>query len=346
MELDQNTLLLFSPFHRNVGNPYQYEIHTQKNLEDFIIRNNGINDCSASVYSQDSTIDKIWFDFDGIGALDEARTLYKFLRDINCKVLPIISGRKGIHLHLILSSNTKVNSEIAKEVLMDLIILIISNGLGLRDWKQKTTLDWSKLGATTCTCRIPNTLRPPANTTWCSYLPEDWDKLSDGDVWDYSKSPHSFDYSGKIYSIDELSSNLSKLPTQTFTGRRSSFQNESRFEKQPEFEPSLFFKDMSLPDLLKALEKIMRPCLFRHITSSKPRNDARVATVLDLLAAGLLPKEILAIFSKLNWDKYDEQLTSSKVMYIAERFYGDQDLSPYSCARLRQINLPKVCCVE
>ena len=122
MELDQNTLLLFSPFHRNVGNPYQSEIQNQKDFEDFIIRNNGINDCSASVYSQDSTIDKIWFDFDGVGAIDEARRLYKFLCGMGCKVLPIISGRKGIHLHLLLSSNIKVDSEIAKEVLMDIII--------------------------------------------------------------------------------------------------------------------------------------------------------------------------------------------------------------------------------
>ena len=116
-------------------------------------------------------------------------------------------------------------------------------------------------------------------------------------------------------------------------------------EKQPEFEPVLFEK-ASRSETIKLLEKIMRPCLFRHIISSRPRNDARVASVLDLLAVGLLPKEILTIFAKLNWDKYDEKITSSKVMYIAERFYGNQDLSPYSCARLRQINLPKVCCVE
>ena len=344
MHIDQNTLNLFSPFQRNVGNPYQFGIKSQKDFEDFIIRNNGINDCSASVYSQDSTIDKIWFDLDGVGALDEARRLYKFLREINCKVLPIISGRKGIHLHLLLSSNVKVNSESAKEILMDTIILIISNGLGLRDWKQPTTLDWSKLGATNVTCRIPNTLRPPANTTWSSYLPENWNELSDADVWDYSKSPHSFDYTGEIYSIDELSSKLEILPnSHSFTRSRGS--SEQRFEKQPEFEPVLF-GTMERSELVKALEKIMRPCLFRHIISSRPRNDARVASVLDLLSVGLLPKEILTIFSKLNWDKYDEQITSSKVMYIAERFYGNQDLSPYSCARLRQINLPKVCCVE
>jgi|GEM_PF-1694064 len=345
MELDRNTLQIFSPFQRNVGNPAQFGIKNQKDFENFIIRNNGINDCSASVYSPESTIDKIWFDFDGVGAIAEARILYKFLRDINCKVLPIISGRKGIHLHLLLSSNVKANSESAKEILMDTIILIISNGLGLRDWKQPTTLDWSKLGATNVTCRIPNTLRPPANTTWSSYLPHDWDTLTESQIWDYSKSPHSFDYPGKIYSIEEISEQLGELPNNTKFGRWSSSQNELQFEKQPEFEPVLF-ETMERPELVKALEKIMRPCLYRHIISSKPRNDARVASVLDLLAVGLLPKEILTIFSKLNWEKYDEQITSSKVMYIAERFYGNQDLSPYSCAKLRQINLPKVCCVE
>ena len=345
MFLDQNTLQLFSPFQRNVGNPYQFPIKTQEDFEDFLVRNNGIKDCSASVYSQESTIDKIWFDFDGVGALDEARRLYKFLRGLDCKVFPIISGKKGIHLHLLINSNVKVNSSISKETLMDIIIIIISKGLGIKDWKQPTTLDWSKLGATNVTCRIPNTLRPPANTTWSSYLPENWNELSDADVWDYSKSPHSFDYSGKIYSIDELSSNIGEVPQSNLSSRLSSRQNEPQFEKQPEFEPVLFEK-ASRSETIKLLEKIMRPCLFRHIISSRPRNDARVASVLDLLAVGFLPKEILTIFAKLNWDKYDEKITSSKVMYIAERFYGNQDLSPYSCARLRQINLPKVCCVE
>ena len=340
--LAHNTLRLFSPFQRNVGNPQQYPIYSQKDFEDFIIRNNGIKDCSSSVYSQESTIDKIWFDFDGIGAIDEARKLYAFLRGLDAMVFPIISGKKGIHLHLLLNTNVKANSDNAKEILMDTIILIISNGLGLRDWKQPTTLDWSKLGAINVTCRIPNTLRPPANTTWSSYLPQNWNQLTETEIWDYAKSPHSFNYTGQVFTPDQLSSKLDELEVNF---KFSSGAVTTQFAEEPTF-PSTMFEKMSQKDLVKALEKIMRPCLYRHIISSNPRNDARVAVVLDLLAVGLRPQEILTIFNKLKWDKYDEGITKSKVMYIADRFYGEQTLTPYSCAKLRQINLPRVCCVE
>ena len=84
MEIDKNTFLLFSPFNRNVGNPYQFGIKSQKDFEDFLIRNNGLNDCSASVYADDGVIDKIWFDFDGEGAIEEAKKLYDYLKFLEC----------------------------------------------------------------------------------------------------------------------------------------------------------------------------------------------------------------------------------------------------------------------
>ena len=87
MNIDNTTLELFSPFNRNVGNPYQFPIRTRKDFEDFIIRNNGINDCSASLYANNGTIDKVWFDFDGEGANDEAKKLYDYLKSFDAKVM-------------------------------------------------------------------------------------------------------------------------------------------------------------------------------------------------------------------------------------------------------------------
>lgn len=341
MEIDKNTFLLFSPFNRNVGNPYQFPINNQQDFENFLIRNNGIHDCSASVYANDGVIDKIWFDFDGEGAIKEAKQLYDYLKFLECKVIPVISGKKGIHLHLLVNSTVSVNDDDARIQLMDACQSIIKNGLGIKDWKQKTTLDWQKLGAITSTCRIPNTMRPPENTTWCSYLPEDWSKLSNNDIWDYAKNSHSFDYTGEVYNlsffIDKNSSEFSRYSKKrqvhdVYSGAHRTLENTSSSYKIPE-------------DLKAFLEPLMRPCLFRHIFRANPSNAVRVAATIDFVDSGLTAEQILEIYSRLSWENYNEEVTKEKVGYIADRIYNN-DLNAYSCSKLRFLKIPRLCCYD
>jgi len=342
--IDNNTFLLFSPFNRNVGNPYQFAINSQKDFEDFLIRNSGLNDCSASVYADDGVIDKIWFDFDGDGAIEEAKKLYDYLKFLECKVIPVISGKKGIHLHLLVSSTLPVNDYETRVKLMDACQSIISNGLGIKDWKQKTSLDWSKVGAIKSTCRIPNTLRPPGNTTWCSYLPENWSELSNNDIWDYSKSPHSFEYTGEVYNlaffIDKNSSELFK-PRQRAKGTYAT--NSIIYDSNVLY--AAFAVPKNKKELTPFLEQLMRPCLFRHIFRANPGNDVRVATTIDLVESGLSVNQILEIYSMLDWENYNEGITKEKVEYIADRIHNN-DLNAYSCSKLRFLQIPRLCCYD
>lgn len=352
MNIDNTILQLFSPFKRNVGNPYQFPIRTQKDFEDFLIRNNGLNDCSASVYADDGVIDKIWFDFDGEGAIEEAKQLYDYLKFLECKVIPVISGKKGIHLHLLVNSTLSVNEYDARVQLMDACQSIIANGLGIKDWKQKTTLDWSKVGAIKTTCRIPNTMRPPENTTWCSFLPEDWSSLSNNDVWDYAKSPHTFNYSGNIYSLAffvdsiKLSSSSNKFSSRFSRNYETrSIQNATSLPQGERF-VSYRIPETDIDGLKKFLEPLMRPCLHKHLFTDNPNNAVRVASTIDFLGIGLSPDQILNIFSRLNWTNYNEGITKEKVTYIADRHFNN-DINSYSCTKIHTIlQLPRSYCYD
>jgi len=352
MNIDNTTLQLFSPFKRNVGNPYQFPIETQKDFEDFLIRNNGLNDCSASVYADDGVIDKIWFDFDGEGAIEEAKLLYDYLKFLECKVIPVISGKKGIHLHLLVNSTLSVNEHDARVQLMDACQSIIANGLGIKDWQQKTTLDWSKVGAIKTTCRIPNTMRPPENTTWCSFLPENWSSLSNNEIWDYAKSPHTFDYGGNIYSLaffvdsTKLSSSSSKFSSRFNKNHVMSNAKVIRPSSSQDDAFVSYTTPDSIDDLKVFLEPLMRPCLHNHLFTDNPNNAVRVASTIDFLDIGLSPDHILNIFSRLGWTNYNEGITKEKVTYISDRYFNN-DINSYSCTKIHTIlQLPRSYCYD
>ena len=331
MKINSTTLQLFSPFARTVGNPVQYPINNQNEFEYFLDKNNGIKDCSSSVYANDEKIDKVWFDFDGKNSFEEAKKVYKYLKAKNAKCIPVISGKKGIHLHLLVKSNVYIESANAKAILMDVETTIVHEALGIKDWSQETALDWTKAGVIHATCRIPNTLRPPQNKTWCSYLPEDWDDMSTYDLWTYAKQPNEFSYTGKI------------LPIETFISETPVFQ---AIKTQSQINETYSQNKIAIPDnMSEFLKKVMRPCLYRHILSKNPNHNVRVAATIDFLHAGFSPEEIIQIYSKCGWSNFNEGITKEKINYLAQRVYND-DMSAYSCQKLRIMKVPRVCCVD
>ena len=331
MKINSTTLQLFSPFARTVGNPVQYPINNQSEFEYFLDKNNGIKDCSSSVYANDGKIDKVWFDFDGKNSFEEAKKVYKYLKTKNAKCIPVISGKKGIHLHLLVKSNVHIESANAKAILMDVVTTIMHEALGIKDWSQETALDWTKAGVVHATCRIPNTLRPPQNKTWCSYLPENWDDMSTYDLWTYAKQPNEFSYTGKV------------LPIETFISETPLFQAT---EIQSQISDVYTKNSITIPDnMTEFLKKVMRPCLYRHILSKNPNHNVRVAATIDFLHAGFSPEEIIKIYSKCGWSNFNEGVTKEKINYLAQRVYND-DMSAYSCQKLRILKIPRVCCVD
>ena len=93
------------------------------------------------------------------------------------------------------------------------------------------------------------------------------------------------------------------------------------------------------------LKKVMRPCLYRHILSKNPNHNVRVSATIDFLHAGFSPEEIIKIYSKCGWSNFNEGVTRDKINYLAQRVYND-DMSAYSCQKLRILKVPRVCCVD
>ena len=104
---------------------------------------------------------------------------------------------------------------------------------------------------------------------------------------------------------------------------------------------------MRIPDNMQEfLKKVMRPCLYRHIISKNPNHYVRVSATIDFLHAGFSPTEILTIYSKCGWSNFNSNITKEKITYLAQRVLKYNDLSPYSCQKLRVMKVPRMCCVD
>ncbi|MBU2613808.1 hypothetical protein KJ925_05150 [Patescibacteria group bacterium] len=313
MELDYTTRLLFSPFlDREVANPKRAVINTEKEFVDFIEMNNGRKDCYASLYTLGGTINKIFWDLDGKNALKDAKELYSFFISKNYKAIPIASGKKGFNIHLILRPIEYY--DLPKKLLTNAYLSIISDVFGERE----NTVDPHVIGDLRRVCRIPNTLRPPNNSCWCTYLPPDkFLNMSDENVAEHIKSPKTYSYDNGKY-----------LPVLT------DFKYEGR-------EVNISYSAIpagtgEIGDGNQYLKNILRPCLYRYIRYQNPYHFIRVATTIDLLDVGCTEHEILKIYSMLHWKDFDANITKYQIDTC-------KYLRKYSCKRLRAKGI-KGCC--
>jgi hypothetical protein len=187
--LDITTIRLFRPFNREVGK-HRFKIFSQSQFEDYVLRTSGKDDVYVSVYTLDRILDRLVFDFDGSSAYSEARRVYAWCLEQGFPTIPTISGSKGFHLYVLFKPLTVENP---KEFIMDKAVSVLNSALGVKRWDE-TSVDFHVVGNVSAMIRVPNTLRPPANVSYCSYLPKDWHLLSEEEVWHYSKYPHTVFY--------------------------------------------------------------------------------------------------------------------------------------------------------
>lgn len=317
--LDKTTLKLFGKFPREVGNPARTIVRNQKGLENFITNNNGLNDCFVSCYPESGELDKISFDLDGKGASSEAKQLYKELLSQDFFVVPVVTGKKGFHLHIRLTP--KEYNDDGKQLLLNATLKILEDAFGVNDKAELNckTVDSHSFGDIRQLIRIPNTLRPPENRNYCTYLPPDsFLDMTDEEIAEHMKSTHSYKFNNGDY-----------LPT----------LNEF---PETKVKSKIYLKEQIADDLKitaksRILKNVLRPCLYRHITSSNPRHDVRVAVTVDLLNF-FTPTQIFNMFHQLNWKDWDPKTTK----YQIEECRGYHS---YSCKTLIAKGLPKECCV-
>lgn len=322
MKLDPTTLTLFSPFEREVANPRRWRIHSKDEFIRFIENNSGRADCFSSIYPADGTIDKIYFDIDDpeglVACRDEAVQLYLWLKMEGYNVIPVLSGKKGFNHYLLLKPKQYENS---KELLTKATYSILCNAFGYDDETGEIKTDFvdpHPIGDVRRISRIPNTLRPPENLTWCTYLPYDWFKMTNAELVSQMKSPRTYEY-----DLDGTFPVLEDFP-----------DPPAEIMKRKIIESVEPAKPMKGNIFLKNL---LRPCLYRHMMSDHPRHSVRVASTVDLLGF-FEPRKILEMYRALNWTRWDPELTLDQI-------YSCRHLSPYGCKRLRQLGIPEACCI-
>lgn len=316
--LDKTTLKLFGKFPREVGNPARSVVYNLKGLENFIINNNGIHDCYASVYPLTGEIDKISFDADGKGALSESKQLYKNLRSQSFKVIPLVSGKKGFHLHALMKPK-KYNP--GKELLLNSTLKILEDAFGVNEKGELRckSIDSHTFGDVRQIFRIPNTLRPPENRNWCTFLPQDeFLDMTYIDVAEHMKTVHTYQYTGDL------------LPTlEEFPETKVKMKPITTIETDEE---------ITVGKGHPILKNVLRPCLYRHIRSSNPCHAVRVATTVDLLQF-FTSSEIFRMFGSLHWSDWNPETTRYQIDHC-------RGLQSFSCKTLKRKGIPRKCCVD
>jgi hypothetical protein len=301
---------LYPSFPREVGIPSRVLVNSRKEFIKTVTRFNGRTDVYASVYSADLTVDKLFYDFDGASAVREATEFFNFLTSKNLTVIPVHSGKRGVHLYVLLHPSPP-----DKDLLLSVMRGLVEDCFGR---ETPSSLDFHTIGNLRQLARVPNTLRVGFGT-YCVPLPPNWTDFRRDELLDYIKSPKT-----------EVKIEVKKFP------KLEDFGYKKEVKKVREVET---FKVKLVNG--EFFRQILRPCLWNRLHEPEPSHDVRVASTIDLINSGVSPDEILRFFSTLGWRDFDIEDTRYQIQHIASRKYHS-----YSCKRLRELKIPtRGCCL-
>lgn len=314
-------------------------------MEKYILNNHGIEDIYTSVYPSNFTLDKIFFDLDyGDDILGDAKKLYNWCLENKIQAVPVVSGN-GYRIHIYVITRPKIYGTEAKINLTRATFSILKEVYGpfkqishpnregklvrkLRTKERIIAPDPAVCGDLRRLNRLPNTLRPPQNLNYCTYLPPDkFMDMTKSDILSHQKSTHHYDY-----KIDYRKAPLLTSFEYDFEDTDNGF---TMWEPLPETEGAVL--GGSNPNIF--LKNILRPCLYRHITYIHPNHVSRTASAIDLLELGYTPEQITDLFSTLGWEDFEYNTTLRQVKSCRK-------YKPYSCRKLRDASIPIACCVH
>ncbi len=333
MRLAGTTLRLHSHYPIQVG-LNKRTIHSPIELQHYVESNNGISDCFASIGTLNFLLNKIYIDIDsprGVeGAFEEACKIHLWLIENGYDVIPVISGKKGFNEYILLKPKRYANKIEAKSLLKNATHWILCQifGYGRDNSIIKTdTIDPQIIGDVSRISRIPDTLRPPENLTWCTYLPLDFPDMDIGEVILLMKEPQMIEY--------DISMSLPTL--NDFPEAPENVRVTRKTKQKPittQHKGSVQIRDHSI------LKDLLRPCLYRHLMMRNPLDIVRVAVTADLQQF-FTRKEIFEMYKSLGWLDWDPQKTMHWIDSI-----GDRGLHPFGCKKLRELGIPNECCEE
>lgn len=324
MYVDDRTLDLFSPFPREVGNPYRRKIFSEEQFREFVQLNSGVSrDVFTSVYPSSRVVDKLFSDFDcstkkfpdlTMGEVyDDFCKFYGYLVDIGLHPLPMITGRKGYHLHLPLIPEKVTKQELWLATLSVLyesgLIWFDYNKDGIKEWHHSRAIDTSTIGDIEQLCRIPNTPRAPENVFWCTWLPSykhDIRDMSVGDTFTWAQRYHLRD--DKCIRTKTVR-HLITRDIDFFTDFKTQHGNITSI---------IDFEVLS--DREKMLHSMLRPfipnSIIARVIHPEADQDSRFVTALAMLESGLSVSFVVQLLSMIGWNDWSASITKYQVEQI------------------------------
>jgi hypothetical protein len=298
--LDQLTIQLFFPFQREVGRK-RLRVYNYNEFEKYVEETDGIDDCYASVYPLSKNIDRIVFDFDGLSSLYDAKKVFNWTIQKGIPSVPIITGRKGFQIHLLFKPSFMSSSSlkiITRRIIKDIF------------GEQKNSIDTHLVGNTSALCRIPNTLRPPENRTFATYLPKNFVNETEYDVFEHSKRKNVYDYA--ISHDYDITKEYGSLVYENDIDYSDKYLKSNIPPAETIIKPK---------DTIAFLSRLLTNKEIEDITFINPENRTRVRITIKLLDLGLHPEEIIYLYSNLSWADFNKKVTSYYVYQIASKYY-------------------------
>jgi hypothetical protein len=317
------TKLLFSPPNREVGNPTRMKVKSIKEIEDFVTLNNGVSRAMfCTVYDLRLIINKIFLDFDGPLARDAVEKILLYLYEISQEPLTTFSGEKGYHLWQVLKpmkNATPKDLEHATLCLLKDCDLLTSVGGHLSG----KPVDSTCIGDVRRFGRIPNTLRPPSNKYWCTWLPDTFLTWTPKRLLQWVKTPHYYD------DYPEAKLTLRDLQTHSYDDIRKEFLEHLNRTTQTYVSADVI-SNGSNGGTKELLVKWFSPFMARRIAQNivyvpEPEQTDRFIATKALMEAGFSHSTILNMFYKCGWIDFDVEITNKYILSIDQNKYVDRD---------------------
>ncbi len=305
--LDQMTSMLFADYPREVGKKRTL-CRTSHEFEQKIDLLNGVDECFTNVNPLNGSINKVFIDFDGQASLEEAQKLYTYMLSVGIPSIPIASGKKGVHLYALFKL---YNGEDTKEVLYKTTKSLIIKTFG-ESYKSQS-IDSHIIGDLRRLSRIPSTLRPPENCSFCTFLPPNkaFLEMKGADLKWYTKGVHI--YPKDAYNFENGIPTFAEHILPQVQAIKVEF-SETDSSQSPTCVDS------------EQLKTLLRPCLYRLITVAEPRHPVRLSATADLKRADFTTEEIVAMFRPLRWVDWSEEYTRYQISTTKPIYWDRQTM--------------------
>ena len=354
---------LFGEFPRAVGNPHQWVVHSEAEMDVFLDYNNGSNNCYSSIcsflpgkavadkvsYDLDSpTKESVFYDVEGehkkvemmrddsniadevLGDVcDEASLLARESMNNDIPIIGVFTGM-GIHMHQLFEPTDNPSDEIT------------STAMKVIDDLSLDTVDGVPVGDVQRIMRVPNCERVHIEGVYddkqsipCGLytIPLTADELEDctpQELLDLSQST-------RLIDLDYLPERSPMRVFDDYLNEHVQVREDTSLEIGVDD-----FDDKEIVELAKDLLKM--PCMYERIIQPNPGHEVRRNLAVMLFNIGFNPDTAEKFIRRLNWRDFNPSVTKKQLQHIWDNGYADM-----SCRTMQKKGLctrqddPKSC---